>query len=571
MELVAAISSDPRDFAELEMAWQRYHERESLDKYLWQEAKDELPSEAWIVINLSRLQVVMSERGVGPAEGRGCYTDDGGRVTSGNPGVWFNPPPTWKVLWHEDDPQQEFAEYLTPAAEVELPLDYRSVLFGRAMTDDLAQRMLALAKSNEFPQRFLSEEHHSGPLSDSDQLVAAAWTKLTRQVHRAWLLTRREDLRGKTPREFLHRGRTWVDREVEGRIEQWTMTNRQPAGLSQDSYSYRYGPMGLAQVVSYFDYCREALWQGWRLLSRERNMTADRLSERMFAFGQAWLRRIPPQMMSSLTTADRIERDRRHLPVASHGGPIDCDCPLCRMMADETADALGFSMVDGYLLEMEDDFAFSTYTTRREWEEERYVWDEAVAAGDCMQDDFDEDGEDYCDQEDDCDEDGEQEFCDDDEDDFDLCAANQDAADQDAADQDAADQDAADQDEEELEDIEDDLPLAASPEFRSLWSCHVPGSTPLPVSLMSMAFHATELVGDLKRLTAPQDEIDRFNQVFDGFRRAAALGMPRKEAIMPLKQALERMANLHPELIGKAADMQSELDEWARKVVPSGF
>jgi hypothetical protein len=67
-----------------------------------------------------------------------------------------------------------------------------------------------------------------------------------------------------------------------------------------------------------------------------------------------------------------IDNERKRLPVAIRGRDmvIDKDCPMCQMMADETAfgSDVGFWHLDGS--HMDDDFAFSSFQTREEWEAE---------------------------------------------------------------------------------------------------------------------------------------------------------------------------------------------------------
>ena len=42
---------------------------------------------------------------------------------------------------------------------------------------------------------------------------------------------------------------------------------------------------------------------------------------------------------------------------------IDCDCPICNMMADGMF-GVGFNSIDGHHLELDDEFAFSMHETR---------------------------------------------------------------------------------------------------------------------------------------------------------------------------------------------------------------
>jgi hypothetical protein len=68
-----------------------------------------------------------------------------------------------------------------------------------------------------------------------------------------------------------------------------------------------------------------------------------------------------------------IDNERKRLPIALRPRDmiVDEDCPLCQMLGDETTPlglGVGFWGLDGS--QMDDDFAFSCYKTREEWEAE---------------------------------------------------------------------------------------------------------------------------------------------------------------------------------------------------------
>lgn len=46
---------------------------------------------------------------------------------------------------------------------------------------------------------------------------------------------------------------------------------------------------------------------------------------------------------------------------------VDCDCPICEMMA-EGEFGIGFTSIDGHHLELDDEFAFSMIESREDWE-----------------------------------------------------------------------------------------------------------------------------------------------------------------------------------------------------------
>jgi hypothetical protein len=68
-----------------------------------------------------------------------------------------------------------------------------------------------------------------------------------------------------------------------------------------------------------------------------------------------------------------IDNERKRLPIALRPRDmiVDEDCPICQMFGDETTPlgmGVGFWGLDGS--HMDDDFAFSFYKTREEWEAE---------------------------------------------------------------------------------------------------------------------------------------------------------------------------------------------------------
>ena len=73
-----------------------------------------------------------------------------------------------------------------------------------------------------------------------------------------------------------------------------------------------------------------------------------------------------------------IENERRRFPstMSSKDVVIDEDCDICRMMGDDISMGLGVSFwsLDG--CNMDDDFAFSFFRTREEWEADKRQWEE---------------------------------------------------------------------------------------------------------------------------------------------------------------------------------------------------
>ncbi len=89
---------------------------------------------------------------------------------------------------------------------------------------------------------------------------------------------------------------------------------------------------------------------------------------RLTQLREEWLDASPGEF-GTRTSREIIEHERARVPEALTGPEhiIDCDCPLCQMQADMPG--IGFWFLDG--CNMDDDFAFSDYRTREEWDKEQ--------------------------------------------------------------------------------------------------------------------------------------------------------------------------------------------------------
>ena len=73
------------------------------------------------------------------------------------------------------------------------------------------------------------------------------------ELHDEWLLTPREDLLGKPPREVLLARQKAVDGDVQDQGEIWSLLGRCPPGLSTRSHAYRCGGFGTQEIVLYHE------------------------------------------------------------------------------------------------------------------------------------------------------------------------------------------------------------------------------------------------------------------------------------------------------------------------------
>jgi hypothetical protein len=207
-----------------------------------------------------------------------------------------------------------------------------------------------------------------------------------REIHARWLTTPRADLRGQAPRDVLLARREFVDFDLHTREVQWSFLLEAPPCLARGSHAYQYAGFGMHENVMYYDLVRHLIC---RVIETHRSGSTTVVDEEMksdFAAAnndlesqvvrleqikQTWLE-TPDADSGGRAPLNIIESERRRLPLVLRPSDLifDDDCPICVMSAQEAAAGIGmgFQHFDGS--HMDDDFAFSFFKTREEWEEE---------------------------------------------------------------------------------------------------------------------------------------------------------------------------------------------------------
>ncbi len=77
------------------------------------------------------------------------------------------------------------------------------------------------------------------------------------EIHRDWLMTARDDLDGRRPRDLLHGAHRWSDSIVWG--QRMRFEDGSPiVAAPDDVVGYVDAPMGSQEMYLYFDLCRES-------------------------------------------------------------------------------------------------------------------------------------------------------------------------------------------------------------------------------------------------------------------------------------------------------------------------
>ncbi len=505
LTLVAVASEDPMCWDDVVAYWPRYRtppvpefaDSLAIERVDFAAARGTLDRhESWVVIDLVRRRIITGSGmiPIGRDQAFAMVVEESGEQHCP---LSVHLPPWWE-MFEQTDPSAMDRVRETPLAVRRVN---REVLFGEAMIEDLARRILDIVESDEW---------RSSGANEQDRARYA----FTVRVHRDWLMTPRPDLAGLIPRQMLHGAVSWLDRV------EWAQRLRfedrgEIVAVSTSVSGYDEAPMGREEVAIYFDMCRELIGAGWEWCVAqgiELQDVAGRLwrEHELVAFltevKDEWLMSpfeggSPPQFI--------IECSRRRVPrgagVAIAGmtereaerHEIDCDCPICNMMA-EGMFGTAFVGIDGHHLELDDEFAFSLHETREEWEEQQREFAKMSA-------------------------------------DMDRKHAERQA-----------------RGETELD------------PFTSAWSGHI-SDDPLPgdpKGHLKLAFLLAEVVGILESAGAPREDLQELNESFSAFRSCDRAELPA--CGKQLEEQLEAIASRYPELVSRLADLQSRIDEQIR-------
>lgn len=365
---IAALSTDPVTLAELEAAYGRYELPRPNRRFfstLSTGLCDEPYDAGLVVIDLvARLVVVDSTYSSPGPTGEICY-HDGHCATETR--LRYHLADDWLFASDQFEwPGLAAKRRREPPARP--PLDTRAVFYGRPLIEFIARETFAAHARRE--------------------MIASAAQDSIKEIHAAWLLTPRDDLGGRSPREVAlerHNHLTW---DLQDQAERWSLLEQCPPGLDESSFAFRYGGFGTHELVEYYELVRELLWSCWeRLVELEKKQpitigpesptVGDFLTSevpRLERVRDEWFDAPDPECHGR-TPRSIIDRERARLPegVSGHEAIVDPDCPCCQMMADMPGPV--FWHLDG--CNMDDDFAFDIrHRTREEWEAEQREWEE---------------------------------------------------------------------------------------------------------------------------------------------------------------------------------------------------
>ena len=334
--LVAALMSQPESIEELENAVDRFISRES-DWKFFRSFRNHENFEPWdaglLIIDLSA-KVIMADSTYS------YYFTDGTIGMKDRDDEEFPLRYCLSPEWQHTRSIPEFLSAKTRSSEraKKYPLfDARAILFGQPLFE------------------YIAAQYSKYKDSDDEDLFV--------NIHAEWLMTPRDDLRGKTPREVMLEKSEYIGADLHSRNLQWSFTGYEPPPLAKDSNAYKFAGFGRHEFIMHYDLFRELLCQCFDGAITD-PATLGQIADE-------WLNS-PQNDLSGRVPADIIEaeRQRRNLTMTVRECVIDDDCPMCQMTAVDYIDTPMFLFFDGSNMEY-DRFEFSFDTDREEWEAEQ--------------------------------------------------------------------------------------------------------------------------------------------------------------------------------------------------------
>ncbi len=428
---VAALSADPMTIEELEVAIGRYMKPSGDGRCFrcFGGSLDDEPYDAGLVVIDLAARLIAVESSYSSPSRKGTVRYHNGECATNTP-IRYHLADEWLVT-SDIENWRHLAEKRRRERAAHPPLDARAVLFGRPLVEFLAAECFAafarrgelaqatrakwIANSKERalrwpdvvrkdPKYIIASHDGSVRLRDPETMTleelapstspgqeryASPFYDALKDIHVAWLMTPRADLRGEIPREVLLARHDHISSDLDSRCEQWSRLDFCPRGLDTTSHAFQFGGFGTHELVKYYDLVRELLWSGWERLTGlaqspnssqrlESLMPGDFLTAEVPRLEQVrdeWLNTPDPECHFR-TPRSVIDRERQRLPegISGHEAMVDPDCPCCQMLADMPGPT--FWHLDGSGMDW-GEFAFDIYhRTREEWEAEQRDYEE---------------------------------------------------------------------------------------------------------------------------------------------------------------------------------------------------
>jgi len=377
---VAALSAEPETIAELGAALERFEKRaprfKSSGNFRSRTSIDPEPFDAGIlIIDLAARMIAYNSTYSRPSlEGLVEYHDG---IQCTDVPLRYRLPEDWQIV---DSVEEYECLHEQRQKSRATPLDARAVLYGFPLLEFINQNIclnINTVSSQTLPP---AEPSQGEPNCADSEEFGGPFVETVREIHRRWLLTPRDDLEGQAPRDLLLRKQELINFDLGERCLQWSIQMEAPPGLDRNCFTYRFGGFGTHEWVIYYYLVRHLLWTAVDFRTAaltEGSQVEGNLVPALVEVQTRWLNE-PCEEFGGRVPFNLIDNERRRMPEAMAGRSmvIDENCPVCKMMGDESEAGLGiyFWHLDG--CNMDDEFAFSTFQTMQEWETDQREMEE---------------------------------------------------------------------------------------------------------------------------------------------------------------------------------------------------
>ncbi len=133
----------------------------------------------------------------------------------------------------------------------------------------------------------------------------------TLQLQEAWLMTPRDDLSQRTPRQVLLARRKFIDADIQDQGENWSITGRCPPPLAASSHAFQFGGFGSHEVILYHEMTTHLLLECERRL-RSKKKGVDQRNEvrHLEQLQQEWLHQPHPALYDQSPAAPSCANGR---------------------------------------------------------------------------------------------------------------------------------------------------------------------------------------------------------------------------------------------------------------------
>jgi hypothetical protein len=282
-------------------------------------------------------------------------------------------PQAW-VVRGTDQGWMEEAAYRGQAFANEWPeCPVRQVLYGMPLACFIVQAVEARQRQWHQQGRPVSRaviasmaaywrEHHPRKRVSEDVL---------QRIHASWLMTARDDLQGRTPRQVLVADYAFLLNDRMDRELQWFATGHCPAGISAASDCFEHAGIGPHEFHLYYDLVEHLIAHAWNRARRWHRSgqpsphiaaLRSKLIRQLLNQQHRWLHQ-PSAAVGGRIPAAMIERERQRIPELESGSDPDVNLGFYCYFGQHRLDA----------------YVFSPFTSMQSWEHASQLPVETIA------------------------------------------------------------------------------------------------------------------------------------------------------------------------------------------------